>query len=49
MAKRKKNLTGVEKVMEVLIFYGAVEITDEDLEKDPFLKKSFEDDRKSFE
>jgi hypothetical protein len=44
MAKRKK--TGLEKVMEVLEFYGAKEITNADLEKDPKLRKALEADRK---
>jgi hypothetical protein len=44
MTKRKK--TGLEKVMEVLNFYGAKEITNEDLEKDPKLRKAIEEDRK---
>jgi hypothetical protein len=44
MAKKRKN--GLKKVMEVLDFYGAVEITEEDIEKNPKLRASVESDRK---
>jgi hypothetical protein len=48
--KRKKNKqTEEERIIEFLKLNGAVEVTEEDIKKDPYLKESIEEDRKRYQ